>query len=81
VSYWLFRRHAAGFGNVQIQLTFLGSLLLMTVLNETMGMAFIIPAATCDLNLRTSDKGLLTGMPFLGEHDKAQNVKSAISGR
>ena len=43
------------------------SFLLMTVLNETMGVSFIIPAAQCDLHMSTSDKGLLSSMTFFGK--------------
>lgn len=39
----------------------------MTVLNETMGVSFIIPAAQCDLHMSTSDKGLLSSMTFFGK--------------
>lgn len=48
-----------------IQLAVVG-LLLMAVINETMGVAYIIPAAQCDLNLSTTDKGILSSMTFLG---------------
>jgi hypothetical protein len=41
-------------------------LILANTLAETMGISFVIPAAVCDLNLSTSDKGLLSGMTFLG---------------
>jgi hypothetical protein len=56
-----------GFGNVQIQLLFVIALILLTVLNETMGISFLLPSAQCDLNLSTRDKGLVSGMTFLGE--------------
>lgn len=39
----------------------------MTVLNETMGVSFIVPAAQCDLQMSTSDKGLLSSMTFFGK--------------
>lgn len=39
----------------------------MTVFGETMGISFLIPAAQCDLDLSTSDKGLLSGMAFFGK--------------
>lgn len=56
-----------GFGKVQIKLLLVTALILMAVLNETMGIAFLIPAAQCDLSLTSERKGLLTGMTFLGE--------------
>lgn len=43
------------------------SFLIMTVLNETMGVSFIIPASQCDLEMSTSDKGLLSSMTFFGK--------------
>lgn len=33
---------------------------------DVLGMSFIIPAATCDLEMDTYKKGLLTSVPFLG---------------
>ncbi|KAL7045032.1 hypothetical protein ACKWTF_002134 [Chironomus riparius] len=55
-----------GFGKVQILVLFAAFLILANTLAETMGISFVIPAAVCDLNLTTSDKGLLSGMTFLG---------------
>jgi MFS transporter, VNT family, synaptic vesicle glycoprotein 2 len=43
------------------------ALILLTVLNETMGISFLIPAAQCDFDLSTRDKGLMSSMTFLGE--------------
>lgn len=56
-----------GFGKVQVQLTVLICLVLFNVLNETIGISFLIPAAQCDLDLSTRDKGLLSSMVFFGE--------------
>ncbi|XP_053678584.1 synaptic vesicle glycoprotein 2B [Anopheles nili] len=39
---------------------------LMSVVNETVNVGFIISAAECDLGLSFSDKGLLNGAGFLG---------------
>ena len=33
---------------------------------ETLCVSFLLPAAECDLNMTSSDKGLLTSMTFLG---------------
>uniref|UniRef100_A0A182QCG3 Major facilitator superfamily (MFS) profile domain-containing protein n=1 Tax=Anopheles farauti TaxID=69004 RepID=A0A182QCG3_9DIPT len=41
-------------------------IVMMAVLNETMGIAIVIPAAQCDLNLSATDKGILTGVSFAG---------------
>uniref|UniRef100_A0A182NE16 Major facilitator superfamily (MFS) profile domain-containing protein n=1 Tax=Anopheles dirus TaxID=7168 RepID=A0A182NE16_9DIPT len=41
-------------------------IVIMAVLNETMGISIVIPAAQCDLNLSPTDKGILTGVSFAG---------------
>lgn len=56
-----------GFGRVQIELLFASFLILLNVMNETMGISFIIPVAQCDMNLSESDKGLLSGIIFVGK--------------
>jgi len=56
-----------GFGKVQVQLVCIASLLLFAVIDATMGISFIIPAAHCDLKLSTSDKGLLSSTGFFGK--------------
>jgi MFS transporter, VNT family, synaptic vesicle glycoprotein 2 len=55
-----------GFGCVQIEIAFVVNLVLFTVLNETMGISFILPAAECDLNLDSKSKGILSSMTFIG---------------
>lgn len=40
----------------------------MAVINETMGMAIIIPAAQCDLELSLSRKGIISAVSFIGIH-------------
>jgi hypothetical protein len=42
-------------------------LILANTIAETMGISFVIPAAQCDLKLSNNDKGLLSGMTFLGQ--------------
>ncbi|KAL7045017.1 hypothetical protein ACKWTF_002133 [Chironomus riparius] len=54
-----------GFGRVQVELLFASFLILLNVMNETMGISFIIPVAQCDMNLSESDKGLLSGIIFV----------------
>lgn len=41
-------------------------LILMAVINETMGMAIIVPAAQCDLELSSSRKGVISAVSFIG---------------
>lgn len=55
-----------GFGRAQIEISIAITLVLFTVINETMGISFIIPAAHCDLQLSSSDKGILSGATFAG---------------
>uniref|UniRef100_A0A182SEA1 Major facilitator superfamily (MFS) profile domain-containing protein n=1 Tax=Anopheles maculatus TaxID=74869 RepID=A0A182SEA1_9DIPT len=47
-------------------LMFVTGLCLMSVINETVNVGFIISAAECDLDLTFSDKGILNGAGFLG---------------
>ncbi|KFB39366.1 AGAP000785-PA-like protein [Anopheles sinensis] len=47
-------------------LLFVVGLCLMSVVNETINVGFIISAAECDLGLTFADKGLLNGAAFLG---------------
>lgn len=56
-----------GYGRSQLEILFVVVLVLMTSINENIGTSFILPAAQCDLNLSTQDKGLLSGMISVGE--------------
>lgn len=55
-----------GFGKVQIMVLLVCGLILMAVINETMGMAIIVPAAQCDLELSSSRKGVISAVSFIG---------------
>ncbi|XP_053668596.1 synaptic vesicle glycoprotein 2A [Anopheles marshallii] len=55
-----------GFGRTRLHIFIASSIIMMAVLNETMGISIIIPAAQCDLHLSATDKGLLTGVSFAG---------------
>uniref|UniRef100_A0A182VPW3 Major facilitator superfamily (MFS) profile domain-containing protein n=1 Tax=Anopheles minimus TaxID=112268 RepID=A0A182VPW3_9DIPT len=55
-----------GFGRTTWHIFIASSIIMMAVLNETMGISIIIPAAHCDLHLTATDKGLLTGVSFAG---------------
>uniref|UniRef100_A0A336KA27 CSON005174 protein n=1 Tax=Culicoides sonorensis TaxID=179676 RepID=A0A336KA27_CULSO len=55
-----------GFGRVQLALVFICGLLLISMMTETMGMMMLMTPAMCDLNLTTSDKGLLTMSGYVG---------------
>uniref|UniRef100_A0A182Q0R4 Major facilitator superfamily (MFS) profile domain-containing protein n=1 Tax=Anopheles farauti TaxID=69004 RepID=A0A182Q0R4_9DIPT len=56
----------AGQGRFHTVLLFVTGLCLMSVVNETVNIGFIISAAECDLQLTFSDKGVLNGAGFLG---------------
>ncbi|XP_055680185.1 synaptic vesicle glycoprotein 2A-like [Lutzomyia longipalpis] len=55
-----------GFGRVHLLVVFAAGLCLLTVINETMGIGMLLPAAQCDLELTSADKGLLSAISFLG---------------
>ncbi|XP_035902736.1 synaptic vesicle glycoprotein 2A [Anopheles stephensi] len=55
-----------GFGRTTWHIFIASSVIMMAVLNETMGISIVIPAAQCDLQLSATDKGLLTGVSFAG---------------
>lgn len=57
-----------GFGQTTLQIFIASSIIMMAVLNETMGISIVIPAAQCDLNLSATDKGILTGVSFAGKY-------------
>ncbi|XP_058812283.1 synaptic vesicle glycoprotein 2B-like isoform X1 [Topomyia yanbarensis] len=55
-----------GFGRCGWQIFLVSALVMLVVLNETMGISILVPAAHCDLNLSATDKGMLTGVSFAG---------------
>ncbi|XP_053698156.1 synaptic vesicle glycoprotein 2B-like [Sabethes cyaneus] len=55
-----------GFGRTSWQVFLASALIMLAVLNETMGISILIPAAHCDLSLSATDKGMLTGVSFAG---------------
>lgn len=55
-----------GLGRFHTLLLFICGFCLMSVINETLNMGFIISAAECDLGLSFSDKGILNGAAFCG---------------
>ncbi|XP_055618259.1 synaptic vesicle glycoprotein 2C isoform X3 [Toxorhynchites rutilus septentrionalis] len=55
-----------GEGKFHTFLLFVCGFCLMSVINETLNVGFIISAAECDLNLSYSDKGMLNGAAFCG---------------
>lgn len=57
---------ATGFGKFNYAMIVLTGAVLGSVFLETVSINFILPVAQCDLNLTTEDKGLLSGIGFIG---------------
>lgn len=56
-----------GFGKTQIIVLLVSGLLLMAVINETMGMSIITIASQCDFSTTSMEKGLMGGAAFIGK--------------
>lgn len=54
------------FGLFNYIIIFVGGLTLYAVAMETIGLVYIIPVLQCDLDVTTSEKGILGGAGFLG---------------
>lgn len=55
-----------GFGKFNYALIVLTGAVLGCIFLETVSINFILPVAECDLNLTNRDKGVLSGVGFLG---------------
>jgi MFS transporter, VNT family, synaptic vesicle glycoprotein 2 len=55
-----------GFGKFNYGLIVLTGAILGCVFLETVSINFILPVAQCDLNLTNRDKGILSGVAFMG---------------
>ncbi|KAF2894062.1 hypothetical protein ILUMI_12112 [Ignelater luminosus] len=55
-----------GFGRYNIYLTLVCGICLFAVNTTVYAIGYVLPAAECDLNLNTFDKGLLTAVGFVG---------------
>jgi MFS transporter, VNT family, synaptic vesicle glycoprotein 2 len=55
-----------GFGKFNYGLIVLTGAILGCVFLETVSINFILPVAQCDLNLTSRDKGVLSGVAFMG---------------
>lgn len=56
-----------GFGKSQWIMLLTCGLLLMMVINETMGMSIITIASQCDFDLTSMDKAIMSAAAFIGE--------------
>lgn len=64
-----------GFGTFNYIIIILTGIVLITVTNEIVNICYILPVATCDLNLNTTNKGILAGAPYLGMVNNDKNQK------
>ncbi|EDV53719.1 synaptic vesicle glycoprotein 2B [Drosophila erecta] len=55
-----------GFGRVQWIVLFAAGLLLMMVINETMGMSYITIVSQCDFEMNSIDKAVMSAASFIG---------------
>lgn len=55
-----------GFGRVQWIVLFASGLLLMMVINETMGMSYITIVSQCDFETNSMDKAVMSAASFIG---------------
>lgn len=55
-----------GFGKFNYFTIVLTGAILGCVFLETVGINFILPVAQCDLNMTNQDKGILSGIGFIG---------------
>ncbi|XP_054280191.1 synaptic vesicle glycoprotein 2A-like [Macrosteles quadrilineatus] len=56
----------AGYGKFSMYIIFLSGLTICTSLLSSVDVSFLLPAAECDLQLTSQDKGLLSSAYFLG---------------
>lgn len=56
-----------GFGKTQWIMLFTCGLLLMMVINETMGMSIITIASQCDFDSTSMDKAIMSAAAFIGK--------------
>lgn len=54
------------FGLFNYILILVSGMVLFAVAMETCGISYVLPMSECDMNLSTSDEGILTAVPFAG---------------
>lgn len=57
------------FGKFNVYLIVVCGIVYSTALVETLSISYILPVSECDLNLSTSQKGILTAIGFIGNFD------------
>ncbi|XP_055905475.1 synaptic vesicle glycoprotein 2B isoform X1 [Eupeodes corollae] len=55
-----------GFGKVQVEVSLFSGVLLMLVINETMGMSILTIASQCDFNTNSQEKAIMGAACFVG---------------
>lgn len=64
----------AGFGKFHIYLLIICGMIYMNTAIGITIISFVLPSATCDFKMSSSDKGLLTAAPMLGKHYPSFNI-------
>lgn len=60
--------YSTEFGRMHIAILCLAGMCLSAVINETMGMMYIMTSSQCDLELTSTHKGILSAVGFFGEY-------------
>lgn len=55
-----------GFGKFNVFLIILSGIIMATSIIETLSISFILPASECELHFSSSQKGVLSGVGFVG---------------
>ena len=56
-----------GFGRFNLKVALLGALIYFNVAFTVMSTGFVLPAAACDFQMTTIDKGYIIAAPLLGQ--------------
>jgi VNT family MFS transporter (synaptic vesicle glycoprotein 2) len=60
---------SAGHGKFHVLLGLGCGSCLVAMISEVFGISFLIPAAQCEFNMSSSEKGLLNAIGYIGERD------------
>jgi hypothetical protein len=60
---------SAGHGKFHVLLSLGCGMCLVAMMSEVFGISFLIPAAECEFNMSSSEKGLLNAIGYIGERD------------
>lgn len=68
-----------GFGKFNWKISILGALIFMNAAISISSASFIIPAAVCDFQLKTVDKGRIVIFPLLGKLSTISSIHFFVS--